>query len=125
MPNVRCGNRLQWVVIKQFAYGQGFCRIGHWATSRVLAETIKHIGTFDLILAGERATDGDTGQVGPAVASWLGIPALTYVSSLEIESRTKDSRIAESDHNRTSSLTFLVRRLTEEGYQKVRVKSPA
>ncbi|HPB07996.1 MAG TPA: electron transfer flavoprotein subunit beta/FixA family protein, partial [Rectinema sp.] len=52
-----------------------------WATSRVLAETIKHIGTFDLILAGERATDGDTGQVGPAVASWLGIPALTYVSS--------------------------------------------
>ncbi len=95
-----------------------------WATSRVLAETIKHIGTFDLILAGERATDGDTGQVGPAVASWLGIPALTYVSSLEIESRTKDSRIAESDHNRTSSLTFLVRRLTEEGYQKVKVQSP-
>ena len=95
-----------------------------WATSRVLAEAIRNIGKADLILAGERATDGDTGQVGPAVASWLGIPALTYVSSLEIESKTENSIIAESDRNCTSSLSFLVRRLTEEGYQNVRAKAP-
>ncbi len=56
-----------------------------WATSRVLAAAIRRAGDVDIILAGERATDGDTGQVGPAVAAWLDIPVLTYVSSLEIE----------------------------------------
>ena len=95
-----------------------------WATSKVLAEAIRHIDNADLILAGERATDGDTGQVGPAVASWLEIPVLTYVSSLEIESKTEDLETAESNRNRTCHPTFLVRRLTEEGYQSVRVQSP-
>ena len=34
----------------------------------------KEIGAFDLIVAGERATDGDTAQVGPGIASWLIAP---------------------------------------------------
>jgi len=37
---------------------------------------------FDLIFAGERATDGETGQVGPMVATLLGIPVLTYVNKI-------------------------------------------
>ena len=46
-----------------------------WATSYVLSETIKQkLGEFDLILCGERATDGDTGQVGPGIASYLKLP---------------------------------------------------
>lgn len=53
------------------------------ATSRALAGALRKLGPFDLVFVGERATDGETGQVGPAVAELLGIPALTYVSSIE------------------------------------------
>lgn len=54
-----------------------------WATSYVLTEAIKKVGDFDLIICGERATDGDTGQVGPGIASFLDIPVLSYVNKLE------------------------------------------
>ena len=54
-----------------------------WATSYVLAEAVKKLGDFDLIICGERATDGDTGQVGPGIASFLDIPVLSYVNKLE------------------------------------------
>ncbi len=55
-----------------------------WATARVLAEACRKYGPFDLILGGEKATDGETGQVGPEVAVMLDIPCSTYVSSLEL-----------------------------------------
>ncbi|MBN1864050.1 MAG: electron transfer flavoprotein subunit beta/FixA family protein, partial [Victivallales bacterium] len=54
-----------------------------WATSYILSEAIKRMGDYDLIVCGERATDGDTGQVGPGIAAWLGLPVLSYVSKLE------------------------------------------
>jgi len=56
-----------------------------WATSMVLAETIKKTGNFDLILAGEKAIDGETGQVGPEVASMLDIPFSTYVTNISVK----------------------------------------
>lgn len=55
-----------------------------WATARVLAGACKKYGPFDLILAGEKATDGETGQVGPEVAIMLDMPFSTYVSALEL-----------------------------------------
>jgi electron transfer flavoprotein alpha subunit len=110
-----------------------------WATSRVLAAAIRRAGEVDIILAGERATDGDTGQVGPAVAAWLDIPALTYVSSLEIEaaplSATTAARSAPLSENTPAATTsapspraapkaIRVRRLTEEGYQVLEARLP-
>lgn len=60
-----------------------------WATAHTLTLAIRHLGGFDLILAGERATDGETGQVGPSIAAQLGIPVLTYVKKIEkLNSRT-------------------------------------
>ena len=56
------------------------------ATSKVLAAALRKLGPFDLIFAGERATDGETGQVGPSVGALLGISVLTYVSKLELQS---------------------------------------
>lgn len=53
------------------------------ATARVLAAYVKYAGGFDLIFTGERATDGETGQVPPALAEFLGCPALTYVSGID------------------------------------------
>ena len=54
-----------------------------WATSRVLAAVIKKIGVPDIIIAGEKATDGETGQVGPEVAALLGWPVATHVTKLK------------------------------------------
>jgi electron transfer flavoprotein alpha/beta subunit len=54
-----------------------------WATSTTLGMAIKKVGQFDLILAGRQAVDGDTAQIGPQVAEFLGIPQLTYVTKLE------------------------------------------
>lgn len=56
-----------------------------WATSTTLGKAIERIGGFDLILAGRQAVDGDTAQIGPQVAEFLGIPQLTYVRRLEAQ----------------------------------------
>ncbi len=53
-----------------------------WATSTTLAAWLK-TQTFDLIIAGRQAIDGDTAQVGPQVAEKLGIPQVSYVESIE------------------------------------------
>lgn len=52
------------------------------ATSYTLAQAIRSIGDFDLILCGKQTTDGDTAQVGPAIAETLGIPHAAWVSRL-------------------------------------------
>jgi electron transfer flavoprotein beta subunit len=54
-----------------------------WATARVLAAMLEKIGAPDLIVAGEKSTDGETGQVGPEVAALLGVPIETHVTRLE------------------------------------------
>lgn len=64
--------------------GAGFAGADTWATAHSLATAIKKLGPFDLILAGEKATDGDTGQVGPEVAAFLGLPVVSYASSLAL-----------------------------------------
>ena len=48
------------------------------ATSLTLATAIKKIGDYDLIFTGQQAIDGDTGQVGPGIASLLDLPLSTY-----------------------------------------------
>ncbi len=56
-----------------------------WATARTLVAILRQEGPFDLILAGEKATDGETGQVGPEVATMLGVPFTTFVSRIRLE----------------------------------------
>ena len=52
------------------------------ATSYVLSEAIKKIGSFDFIFAGRQAIDGDTAQVGPQTAEKLHIPQITYLEEI-------------------------------------------
>jgi electron transfer flavoprotein beta subunit len=52
------------------------------ATSYALAQAIKEMGHFDLIVAGRQAIDGDTAQVGPQVAEKLNLPQVTYVEEV-------------------------------------------
>ena len=52
------------------------------ATSYTLAAAIRELGSYRLILCGEKSVDGDTGQVGPEVAEHLGIPHAAFVQSV-------------------------------------------
>jgi len=52
------------------------------ATSYTLSVAIKKLGGYDLVVCGEKTVDGDTGQVGPELAEWLGIPHVTYVREI-------------------------------------------
>ena len=53
------------------------------ATSYTLSQGIASIGSFDIILCGKQTTDGDTAQVGPALAEYLGIPHAAWVKSID------------------------------------------
>ncbi len=48
------------------------------ATSYAIAQALKKIGDYDIVMAGRQAIDGDTAQVGPQTAEKLGLPQVTY-----------------------------------------------
>jgi electron transfer flavoprotein beta subunit len=50
-----------------------------WATAYALAQAVRKVGEYDLVLFGKQTTDGSSGIVGPSVAQHLDVPALTYV----------------------------------------------
>ncbi len=79
-----------------------------WATSYALAAAIRKLGEYDLILCGERATDGDTGQVGPGIAAFLDLPVTSYVSAID-----------EVANGRCRT-----HRLVEDGYEILSMKLP-
>lgn len=79
-----------------------------WATSYALAQAIRKIGDVSLILFGKQASDGDTAQVGPGVATHLDIPQITYVR--KVEEVSEDSIVAD--------------RMLEEGYELIRSSLP-
>lgn len=53
-----------------------------YVTALILAAALEKFGPFDLVLTGQRASDGETGQVGPEIAARLGIPVVTGAESL-------------------------------------------
>lgn len=68
---------------------RAFAGADTWVTALTLAEQIKKM-EFDIVICGKQAIDGDTAQVGPGVATQLGIPQLTYVSKVrEIDLENK------------------------------------
>jgi len=80
-----------------------------WMTSYVLAAAVRKLGRFDLIICGERATDGDTGQVGPGLAAFCDLPVATYVS-----------KVRSLDDGK-----MVVERLVEDGHEVLEVDLPA
>ncbi len=54
------------------------------ATSLILSAALKKLKKFDLVICGEKAVDGDTGQVGPEVAAFMDLDVITFVSRMEI-----------------------------------------
>ena len=81
------------------------------ATAYALSKTIQMIGGVDLVICGKQAIDGDTAQVGPGIATRLGIPQLTYVAKVrEIDVEKK---------------RMVVERMLENGREVVEVSLPA
>lgn len=79
------------------------------ATAKVLAAGIRKLDTpVDLILCGERATDGETGQTAAMIAEELGISVTTYVSKVGFASNG-----------------VIFERTVEGGFEKVKVTFPA
>ena len=80
-----------------------------YATSQILAAAINKIGVEadDIVMCGRQAIDGDTAQVGPQIAEKLHLPQVTYAGEI-----TKDGN------------TLTVKRMLEDGYMTVKVKTP-
>ena len=101
--------------------GREFAGSDTWATSYALSQAIKEIEDVDLVLAGERATDGDTGQVGPGIASWLDLTLSTYTSKV-VDVNLVDEEV---DYTNVDKDSIIVERMVEDGYEKLELPLPA
>jgi len=88
---------------------KAFAGADTWSTSYVLAKSIEQLGEFDIVICGERATDGDTGQVGPGIASFLDLPVASYIGKVE----------------RVDEKSCTLHRLVENGHEVIEVDLPA
>lgn len=88
---------------------RSFAGADTWSTSYVLASAVKRMSDYDLIICGERATDGDTGQVGPGIAAFLELPVASYVGKID-EVTEKNARVY---------------RMVEDGHEVLDVSLPA
>lgn len=55
-----------------------------FATATVLAEAIKKVGEYDLILCGRQASDWDQAHVPLGIAEMLGLPCVTLAQNIEV-----------------------------------------
>ncbi len=78
-----------------------------YVTGKILARSIGHLGSFDIIVTGVEAIDGNTASVGYHIAEFLGMPLLRQIHEIEI--------IEDAAH---------IERLCGHEYQKVKVKLP-
>jgi electron transfer flavoprotein beta subunit len=88
---------------------RAFAGADTWATSYTLARAIQTIGSFDLILCGKQAIDGDTAQVGPGLAMRLEIPFVTCVQKIRQATETG----------------LVLERMMDDGYDVLSVNYPA
>ena len=89
---------------------RGFAGADTLATSYALKCAISKIGSYDLVLCGRQAIDGDTAQVGPQTAEKLGINQITCVSNIDALDPAKKEITAT--------------RSIEGGWEKVKAKFP-
>lgn len=55
------------------------------ATSKILGATIKKIGDVDLVITGEKSSDGETGQIAPQIAEYLDFMQATFAIRAHID----------------------------------------
>lgn len=89
--------------------GREFGGSDTFATSQIIAGALSNLGVGpeDIIFCGRQAIDGDTAQVGPQIAEKLNLPQVTYAAEIQ-----KDGDCLR------------IKRLLEDGYMTVQVKTP-
>jgi electron transfer flavoprotein beta subunit len=87
---------------------RAFAGADTWATSSTLGKAVEKIGEYHLILCGRQAIDGDTAQIGPQLADYLGLPHVSYVFEIE--------RLDERE--------LVVKRRLENGYERIQSSLP-
>ena len=70
-------------------------------TAYILAEAVKKIGEFDLILCGETSLDSFSGLVGSRLSELLNLPQITSVRKLSVEGDAVVAERALEDSNET------------------------
>lgn len=109
---------------------RAFAGADTWATSYTLAHAIKTIGDVDLVICGKQAIDGDTAQVGPGVAEFLGVPFVAFVKKIEMidpeNRRIRVHRMMESGYDVIESplpaLITVVKEINEPRVPSIRGK---
>jgi len=78
--------------------------------SSLLAEAIKKISKYDIIICGEASVDMFSGQVGPRVAGLLNIPQITYAQNLTVEKDkvTSDRNMGDKSVTTESNYPVLI-----------------
>jgi len=79
------------------------------ATSFTLAQAVRKLEPYDLVICGRQTVDGDTGQVAPELAEVLEKPFVAYVSEVQ----------------EVSGQLMRVKRMVEEGYEVIETPLPA
>lgn len=94
------------------------------ATAYTLSQLIKYINEYDLVICGKQTTDGDTAQVGPEVAEFLGIPHVPYVKEIiEIKDKSIVLRSMYSDYDEIVEVKYPCLLTVEKGNYVPRLPS--
>jgi len=100
-----------------------------WATSFTLSEVIKGHDLFpdpaDLVICGKQAVDGDTAQVGPALAEHLQLPLLPYVRRIRTIETGDDTPGTATAANWAAGYRIEAECLDEDGITVLRSPLPA
>ncbi|MGA7278039.1 MAG: electron transfer flavoprotein subunit beta/FixA family protein [Desulfocapsaceae bacterium] len=87
---------------------RSFAGADTWATAYTLAQAVRQLGSFELIICGKQAIDGDTAQVGPGLAMRLNIPYATCIQ-----------KIRSADES-----TIVLERMMDDGYDVLQASYP-
>lgn len=94
------------------------------ATSYTLSQGIKAIGEPDLIICGKQTTDGDTAQVGPAIAEYLNMPHVAWVTKiLEVDQKSITVEMDMADTVETVKMQYPALITVEKGIFQPRLPS--
>ena len=96
-----------------------------YATAKLIAAKIKAIGDVDLILAGKKWIDEESGQVPIQVAAELNIPQATIATKVDIDEATKTAKVQSEIEGgqRIIELSFPALVTTERGINEPRYAS--
>lgn len=85
-----------------------FEKLDSYSTATALADAVRKIGDYDLVLTGRQAGDWDSGQVGLILGEMLALPSISLARGIQVE-----------DGN------VLVEKSVPEGYERVKAQMPA